>query len=423
MHYKLRDIPTLLRSHYGRRHLLFSVIINLRPVLVKLAGYYRRLIIRNTRIIAVVGSFGKTTTTRAVSAVLFSESDPIINKNPESYVALKILKMNPGASHGVFEIGIDRPGKMTLFSWMVKPEVTIVTTIGSEHNRSLGSLENTRNEKANMVRMLPKTGTAILNGDDPHVLWMAGMTDARKITFGLNKTNDIYASEIKLDWPDGTRFKLHVNGSIHPMRIRLIGRYMVYSVLAAISVALNEGLDLKQIIPLLEALAPTPGRMQPVKISSGTIILRDDYKSTLETIHAALDVLSEVPAKRRIVILGDVSEPPGSQGPIYRGLGERMAQIASLAIFITDKKCFERYRAGLLKGGFPRSSIVYAQDSPLKAASYLQGTLGLDDVILLKGRDNQRLERVALALMGKTVQCERDICYLKSGRCEDCSKL
>jgi UDP-N-acetylmuramoyl-tripeptide--D-alanyl-D-alanine ligase len=240
------------------------------------------------------------------------------------------------------------------------------------------------------------------------------------ITFGMNDMNDVRASDIRLDWPEGTRFKLHLDGKTYDMKVRLLGRHMVYPILAAAAVAHAEGFPPDTFLQSLEDLTPTPGRIQPVYLGNGAIILRDDFKSSLETIETALDVFSEIPAQRKIVVLGEVSEPPGSQGPIYWKIGERVAKIASRAVFIGGN--FQRYAAGAIRGGLPKHSIMNAQRNISNAIKALQDDLGTGDVVLIKGRDTQRLERITLALAGQKVGCDISFCDAKV-RCDLCPIL
>jgi UDP-N-acetylmuramoyl-tripeptide--D-alanyl-D-alanine ligase len=124
-------------------------------------------------------------------------------------------------------------------------------------------------------------------------------------------------------------------------------------------VALSEGLELDQVIPRLEQLRPLPGRLRPVHLANGAILLGDEFKSSLETIDAAFDLLAKVGAKRKIIVIGEVSEPPGSQGPIYGRLGERIAQIADLAFFLGGNA--RRYAAGARRAGFQDECMVNAK--------------------------------------------------------------
>jgi UDP-N-acetylmuramoyl-tripeptide--D-alanyl-D-alanine ligase len=382
---------------------------------------YRRLALRHTCLVVVIGSFGKTTTARAISVALGGMDQDVNWYNFKSGVAMAVLKIPPWRRFAVIEAGIDGVGQMIQYAKMIRPDVAVVTCIGSEHNRSLGSLQDTRNEKVKILAGLLPGGMAILNGDDPNVSWMATQTRARVITFGFGEMNDVRATNMTLDWPKGAHFTLHAYGQSRELTVKLMGHHMVYPILAAVAAALAKGFSLERILPPLEKLSPTPGRLEPIQLANGAVILRDDFKSSLETVHAALDLFSHIPAKRRMVILGEVSEPPGSQGPIYREIGERVASIASRAIFIGGN--FQRYAAGVRRGGLPSSSTADAGRSALKAAELLRKDLRSGDVVLIKGRDTQRLGRVTLSLMGRKVRCDIDFCDTRAVRCETCPIL
>ncbi len=405
----------------GRKHLRIAALLRLWPLLQRIAVIYRRIALRHTCLMVVTGSLGKTTTARAVSVALGGTDQNVNGYNFKSGVALAVLKTPPWRRFAVIEAGIDGVGQMIRYARITRPDVAVVTCIGSEHNRSLGNLQDTRDEKVKILAGLLPGGVAVLNGDDPNVRWMATQTKNRVITFGLGEANDIRASHLTVNWPEGTQFKLDASGKTYDMTTRLLGRTMVYPILAAIAVALSKGGSLDKVLPLLQALSPTPGRLEPIRLPNGALILRDDFKSSLETIHAALDLFSEIPAERRIVVLGEVSEPPGSQGPIYRDIGERIAPIASRAIFIGGN--FQRYAAGVRRGGLPSSSIMDAQRSVLKAIEFLREDLHPGDVVLIKGRDTQRLDRITLALMGRKVSCDIDFCDARAVRCGTCPNL
>ncbi len=368
MRHSWRDVPALLRTPIGRIQFVNGLYYRAWPLLSRLATLYRQTILRRTSLVAVVGSFGKTTTARALIWALGGDLSACIVPNYWSFVAGSVLRIPPLHRHAVIEVGIDGPGQMVKYAHVVRPNITVVTSIGSEHNRSLPSLEVTRMEKSEMVRVLPRAGIAVLNGDDPNVLWMKNETNARVLTFGLSQKNDFWVSDVALDWPRGTRFRLHALGETHDMHVRLIGRIMVYPILAAITVALAEGFGLDKTLSALEMLPPTSGRLEPIRLPSGAFILNDEFKSNLETVHTALDVLSEIPAVRRTVVLGDVSEPPGSTGPMYRNIGERLARVASNAIFITrSKRGYQNYATGARRGGLASSSVVRIHENVLKA--------------------------------------------------------
>jgi UDP-N-acetylmuramoyl-tripeptide--D-alanyl-D-alanine ligase len=391
------------------------------PFLAPVAAVYRKVFLKKTRVVAVVGSLGKSTTVRAAAAALKTALMPHAHRNYLSYVGGALLCAKPIDPYVVIEVGVNRPGQMRQYASVLKPDMAIVTSIASEHMGSFGSLEATRSEKSRMVAALPSSGIAVLNGDDPNVVWMKSRTKARVATFGMGPDNDVRASDIVLDWPGGMRFVLHSKAGAWPVRTKLFGRHMVYPLLAASAAALSFGIDPAEFIPRLEALGPTHGRMQIVPLASGAHILRDDYKSTLETIHASLDTFAAVPAKRKIVVLGDVSEPPGNQGRIYGDIGARAGVIASEIILVGSS--FQRYAAGIARAGFPRKKIIDAGKDILLAADALRGIIASGDAVLIKGRDTQRLDRITLALEGRKVACGISLCFNRMMTCEDCPML
>jgi UDP-N-acetylmuramoyl-tripeptide--D-alanyl-D-alanine ligase len=420
MRYRLTDVPAMLGTPAGRRQVADGVAYRAWPVMSRLATLYRRTIASRVRVVAVVGSFGKSTTMRAVAAALGAPQPRSMTANAWTSVAMAVLRIRPAQRHAVIEVGIGGRGQMDRYARLLRPDVTVVTSIGSEHHGSFGSLEVTRAEKVRMITAMPAAGIAVLNGDDPHVLWMRAHAPGRVIEFGFGARCDVRARQVRLDWPHGTRFDLDAFGQRRDVTVRLVGRQMIYPVLAAIAVALAEGVALDSVLSRLRALPPTPGRMQPVPLPNGAIVLRDDYKSTLETIHAALDVLAEIPA-RRVVLFGDLSEPQGRERPIYLALGIRAARVASRLVVIG--RGFRRYGAGARRGGMPRSSVVDGGRTVQQAAAALQKMLQPGDVLLLKGRRPQKLDRVRMILQGRQVRCDIPFCDIRSMECENCPML
>lgn len=421
MRYRWRDVASLFATPVGRAQLIEGVNYRLWPVSSRLARVYRRTLVRRTRVVVIVGSSGKSTTVRAVAAAMDVSTATTLLYNAWGSVSRAMLRIARGQRHAVVEIGIADKGQMRQYARVVQPDVTVVTSIGSEHHRSLGSLDVTRDEKAWMVRALPPGGTAVLNGDDPNVMWMKGETRARIVTFGFGAACDVRAVDARIDWPLGTRFRLLAFGNERDVSIRLLGRHMVYAALAAIAVAHLEGVPLADALARLAALAPTPGRLQAIELRNGATLLRDDYKSPVETIDAAIDVLEEIPARRRIVLLGEISEPPNPQHATYRRIGERVGRVA--AHFLVVGTMIKDYRPGARAGGMDAARIVAAGDTPGAVAARLAALLEPGDVVLVKGRDTQRLARVCLILQGRTVGCEIRSCHLRTITCDECPML
>jgi len=246
------------------------------------------------------------------------------------------------------------------------------------------------------------------------------VTQARSVTYGLGPENDVVGSNVRLDWPHGMQLDVTAGGKTRTLRVPLVGEKLAYPLLAATAVALGEGRDLDAVGPALADLAPAPGRLETVALPGGIWLLRDEYKSALETVHAALDLLAAIPARRKIVVLGDVAEPMGPQGPIYRELGARLARVATRVIVVGIQH--KRIAAGARRAGLPGDAIVDAQRSMARAIADLRRELAPGDVVLLKGRDSERLDRIALALTGHDVACDVVSCDACT-RCAGCPML
>jgi UDP-N-acetylmuramoyl-tripeptide--D-alanyl-D-alanine ligase len=331
-----------------------------------------------------------------------------------------VLRLRPGQRHAVVEVGIDAAGQMAIQADIVRPDVAVITGIGSEHQDALGSLETTQREKSRLLGGLRPRGLAVLNGDDPRVLAMVPPADARVVTYGFGPDNDIRASDIRLDWPNGTRFILHALGTTREVLVQLLGRSMVRAILAAVAVAASEGLPLDTVVSSLEQLRPANGRLQLLRLPSGINVIRDDGKASVETIHAAFDVLEQVPG-RRLLVLSRSPTWPDSLEPDYRRVAQRMAQMLTAAILVGSD--MDRLATWALEAGMAPAALHRSLPGVTDAIAILRQLVRPDDTVLLKGRLYQRLERVALGLEGRVVNCDLSHCELVPLRCETCPML
>ena len=375
------------------------------------------------QIAMVVGSYGKTTTTRATRAVLGLPSNPWSETNPNTLgeVAWSILREGAWRGHAVAEVGIAAPGQMARYAKILRPHTTIVTWIGHEHVRAFGDVLALRDQKADAVRCLPKTGTAILNADDAQVRWMASQTGAHVMWYGTSPDCDVWADDIQLEWPTGMRFVLRTRERASVVQTRLLGRRSVHNLLAAAAAGLNAGIPWESIVSRLEALPPTRSRLQPIRLTSGAIMIRDEYKATPETVGEAIRLLTDVPAQRRVVVCGDLNNLPSVPvEPHYERIGSSIAAVADLVLVVGT--ALSKYLPGLRAGGMSDHRILEAEGVH-EAIALLRGELRVGDVVLLKGFEDERLSRIALALSGTNVQCRRSSCTAYLQFCDDCPLL
>jgi UDP-N-acetylmuramyl pentapeptide synthase len=142
----------------------------------------------------------------------------------------------------------------------------------------------------------------------------------------------------------------------------------------------------------------------------------------MESVDAALDVLSAVPGQRKFVVLGDVSEARGLEASLYRRLGARVGALAAGVVFVTGD-AVAAYRAGAVEAGLAPDAIGHAPHYTPSLASTLAAQLGPGDVVLIKGQTEQRLARVSLTLAGRPVRCELPVCRARWIACDACPML
>lgn len=272
-----------------------------------------------------------------------------------------------------------------------------------------------------MVSALGKDGIAILNGDDENVRWMATKTRARAVTFGTNADNDVRATKIDLNEDGSADFEIQVAGAAFHFQSPLVGQHMVYPVLAAVAVAHVEKIDIAGILPKLAQVPPAVSRMEWHRLPNGIRILDDSFKSSPDTIDAAVETFSKMTG-RKIVVMGKIDEPIGKARDRYRELGARLAQFADYILCIGGNE-LTSLRAGAVNAGMDTSAINFLGSRLEGAHEWLQSILKPGDLVLIKGSINQKLRRILLRLMGKPVACRIKFCGVKVRTCDDCPLL
>ena len=381
-----------------------------------LAFVWRRLMFRTT-FVAITGSLGKTTTTR-IAVPILSSSFPTNStrgaNNSRISLARTVLRTRYRHRVTVLEVGTKRPGALRRAAWQLRPDVVIILSVARTHTNNYPTLDHTAAEKATLMSRLGKDGIAILNGDDPRVLAMALRSPGRVRTFGRSPQFDVWASEVSSRWPDRLRFAVHAGGQSLPVRTRLVGEHWITAALAALSLAFCCGMGLPEAISALEDAETYPGRMQPLPLPSGAVLLRDDFNASVDSLAAGLKVLREAQTGRRILVTGDVEDSGKDLPARFADLGRAAAESADLAIFFGEHgelAARAALAAGMGTGGarsFP---------SQREAGEFLSQVLAKGDLVLLRScdRDNgghpicDHPERIYYAQFG-TVECQRVDC-------------
>ena len=389
--------------------------------LLYLLAYLWRLFLFRTTFIAITGSVGKTTTKECLAAILsahFPTAMTPYNQNDAYGVPRTILRIRPWHRFAVVEIGTSQPGRVGKLARLVRPHIAIVLAVARTHINFFKTLEETAREKAQILKPLSSDGLAILNADDPRVLRMAGNCNCKVKTFGLSKEYNLWADEVSSKWPERLTLRVHTGPRAEWIKTNLVGEHWVNSILAALLAAISCGISLKDAAAALEKVKPVMGRMQPVITPSGAVILRDEENGSSDTLMPALKVLKEANAKRRVLVMSDISDSRDKPRDRLRKLGRTASQIADLAVFIGEYG-HHAAKAAITSGMKPEHAHHFKD--LYRAVLYLQSELRSGDLVLLKGRITDHLSRLFLAQFGP-IGCWKTKCG-KTFLCDICKEL
>ncbi len=373
--------------------------------LQKLAAFWRSKF--NPRVIGITGSVGKSTTKELAWAVLSTRFKTLKsegNYNNEIGLPLTLLQLNADYEYVVLEMGMYTLGEIALLCELAQPHVGVVTNVGPVHLERLGTIERIAQAKSELVEALPTAitddseagGVAILNHDDPLVRPMAEKTQARVLTYGLSPEADLWAGDVTSNGLEGIRFVFHHHNETIHARIPLLGRHSVHTALRAALVGLAEGLDWEEIIVGLQAL-PNSSQLRLVAVPgpNGSTLLDDTYNASPASTIAALNLLDDLTATRKIAVLGDMMELGSFEEEGHRKVGCRAADVVDYLIVIgaRSKITAEEARAC----GLNSASILQLENNPA-AIEHLKEALQPDDVVLIKGSLSRRMGEIVSTL-------------------------
>lgn len=335
-------------------------------------------------VIGVTGSVGKTSTKEMIAAVLGRKYHVLRtpgNFNNEIGLPLTIFMIDREHEAAVLEMGMNHFGEMHRLSRMARPTHCVFTNIGVAHLEYLGSRDGILKAKMEMLDYAAPDAGIFINGDDDK---LAVMKD-RAVTFGLKKTNQIYADQIENLGLDGIRCRIRTpEGDIHAA-IPIPGMHMVYNAMAGTCVGQSLGLNSEEIEAGIRSLSALPGRGHLLHTPRFTL-LDDCYNANPVSMRAMLDVLDQA-LTRKVAVLGDMGELGDQKKELHASVGEhlkdlsidvvvtigplsefiheaaRTASPSSCCIHFPDKESFLRYRDHILKDG----------DSVLVKASHYMG--------------------------------------------------
>jgi UDP-N-acetylmuramoyl-tripeptide--D-alanyl-D-alanine ligase len=405
-----------------------------RKIIIKIIQFQARVIVwrYKPRVIAITGSVGKTGTKDAVYSVLanfFHVRKSVKSFNNEVGIPLTIIgcptgwrdilkwirnlikgfwvMLRPFGRYPkwlVLEIGISKPGDTEELRQWVQPDTVVVSAFGDmpSHVEFFDSKEDVWKEEASIIEALKPSGTLVLNRDDERVYALRSMTKARVVTFGFHPEADIRIENQEINYennkPVGLRFRIDVEGNSLPVFIEgHVSASVAYYSSAALAVCKTYDVNLVKAIETLTEIQIPRGRARLIDGIHDAVLIDDTYNSSPPALRMALDTLGDMEAHgRKVAVIGDMLELGRFSEEEHQKLGARAVEVCDVLVTVGVRA--RNYAVAGDKAGFSRQNIHEFDDSE-SASEFLKKFIREGDVVLVKGSQGVRMERIVKSIM------------------------
>lgn len=346
-------------------------------------------------VIGVTGSAGKTTTKDAIAALLaagMQVGKTVGNYNNHVGVPLSLLRLPEESRAAVIEMGMNHAGEIRNLARIAHPHIGVVTNVGYAHTENFDSIDGVAAAKRELVESLPPDGIAVLNADDARVAAFARAHGGKTVTFGLSERADVRADEIELSF-DKSRFRV---GNVR-FETALVGRPGILNVLAGIAVSGLYGIAPERLVNAVRAIRP--GRMRGERCTrNGILIYNDCYNSNPEAVRAMLDVLRDIPGRRKIAVLGEMLELGRLAEPLHRDVGHYVAR-QGISVLVGIRGVARHMVDAAVEAGFAVNAAYFFPE-PEQAGDKLRELAREGDAILFKGSRGTHVEKALERFLG-----------------------
>ena len=358
-----------------------------------------------TLALGLTGSSGKTTTKDLLAAILAPHGETVAPRgsfNSEVGLPLTVLSCTTRTKYLVLEMGMRGRGHIAYLCKIAHPRIAGVINVGSAHIELLGSREAIAEAKAEIIDDLPADGTAIMHADNPLVMAQTGRTTAPIMTFGEAADADVRASDITLDALARPHFTLHWQGESMPVQLTLSGEHQVANALAATAFALAAGIDLADIVRVLESYeSPSKWRMEVTERPDGVTIINDAYNANPESMRAALKALVAMgrgaQQRRTWAVIGEMRELGDISVDEHDAIG-RLAVRLDVSKLVAVGDGARPVHLGAAHEGSWGDESTWVPDVDA-AIALLHEQVQPGDIVLVKASRSIGLEAVAAALL------------------------
>ena len=346
-------------------------------------------------VVAITGSVGKTSTKDMVANVLAQEYKTlktIGNNNNNIGLPFTILRLKDEEAM-VLEMGMNHLGEIRLLTQIAKPNICIITNIGTSHIGNLGSRENILKAKLEILQGA-ENPTVIINQDNDLLQqWEKQNKDCFKmITYGIQQPSNTNAKDIKL-CEDSSEFSCNIYKEDVKIKVPVGGEHFILNSLCAISVAKALNIETKKIVKGIKEFELTKKRMDITTLENGIKIINDAYNASFESMQASLKYLAKLKENRKIAVLGDMLELGQYSKQLHEKVGEEVYKNKIDILISCGKEAKYIIQKAKEKGMSEKNIYYFEQKDDIQ--KQLRKMLQTGDVILFKASNGMRFFDIA----------------------------
>ena len=351
-----------------------------------------------TKVVAITGSAGKTTTKDTIADFLSASHRVVKNKgnlNNHIGLPLSLLQLRDKPDVAVMELGMNHAGEIRTLVAIADPDVRVWTNVGDAHIGFFASPDAIADAKAEILEAAEPHDVLVCNADDGRVMARAIHFAGRVVTFGEVQGASVRAIDIEDRGVNGMRARVATPAGEHVIETPLLGRGNLANVLAATAVALEFDVPLDTIAARAAALRPSDRRGAVHRLRGGLTLIDDSYNSSPAALKRALEVLAkEATAARKVAVLGEMLELGAHAEDKHRECGRAAAAAGLAALFAVGGTPARALADEAVAAGMTASHVTYYETSDA-AASSIAGSLRAGDVVLVKGSRGTRTDLIA----------------------------
>ena len=393
------EINDSIKEKYSDRAII--IVEDTIKALQDIATYKRSLY--DIPVVAITGSVGKTSTKDIIASVVSMKYDVLKtqgNLNNHIGLPLTILKLK---NHNalVVEMGMNHLGEISVLSKIAKPNIAVITNVGTAHIGNLGSRENILKAKLEILDGLSENGTLIINNDNDLLHdWSnkeKSNSNVEIVTYGIENESQFTATNISLK-ENSSEFEIQSLHDKEEIYVPIAGTHFIYNALSAIAVGSKLNIPLNKIKEGIQKFELTKNRMELINLKNGITIVNDCYNANYDSMKASIEYIGKVSGKRKIAILGDMLELGEFSEELHKKTGEEIIK-NNIDILITVGK-MGKVIADTVKSADKNSKInVYQCESNKEAIEIAKGVLESNEIILIKASNGMKFKEITEELV------------------------